>query len=186
MRRIAAAALIIVGFLAFRGHPTAQALGAMTGVVKDKSGAVLPGVTVRVASVELIERVRTTVTNGSGQYRVVNLPAGVYTVTFSLVGFSPVVQLGIEVSAGLTAAVDAEMSVAAQGFTGAVPGLRPFFSLPPAAVTQPYVRCGLTIVPGDPRIDPKIRVPFDKAQSRLSGGSRTEHSMRTIAPQICR
>ena len=186
MRRIAAAALIVVGLLAFRDLPAAQALGSMTGVVKDKSGAVLPGVTVRVASLGLIERARTTVTNGSGQYRVVNLPAGVYTVTFSLAGYSPVVRLGVEVSAGITAAVDAEMNAGAQGFTGPVPGPRPFVSLPSAGLTQPYVRCGLTIVPGDPKVDPKIRVPFDNAQGRPAVGSRTEHSMRAIAPQICR
>ena len=185
MRTIAATVLVLAGCLAFRGIAAAQEPGTVAGVVKEKSGAVLPGVTVRVTSVGLVERVRTTVTDGSGRYRVANLPAGVYTVTFLLAGYSPVVKLGVEVSAGLTAAVDTEMN-AGQGLSGTVPGPRPFFSLPSAALTQPYVRCGLTIVPGDAKMDPKIRVPFDRAPGGLPGRSRTEHTMRTVAPQICR
>jgi hypothetical protein len=59
----------------------AQQLGTMAGVVKDPSGAVLPGVTVEVTSPALIEKLRTVVTDGSGQYRIVNLPPGTYTAT---------------------------------------------------------------------------------------------------------
>ena len=66
----------------------AQVLGTVAGNVKDASGAVLPGVTVEVSSPALIEKVRTAVSDGNGQYRVVNLPPGVYTVTFTLPGFS--------------------------------------------------------------------------------------------------
>ena len=65
---------------------SAQQLGTVAGVVKDASGAVLPGVTVEVASPALIEKVRTAVTDGSGQYRIVNLPPGSYTATFTLTG----------------------------------------------------------------------------------------------------
>ena len=50
------------------------------------SGAVLPGVTVEAASAALIEKVRTAVTDGSGQYRITDLTPGTYTVTFSLAG----------------------------------------------------------------------------------------------------
>ena len=61
----------------------AQALGTLAGTVKDASGAVLPGVTVEAASPALIEKVRTAVTDGSGQYQIINLPPGMYNVTFS-------------------------------------------------------------------------------------------------------
>ena len=61
----------------------AQQLGTMAGVVKDPSGAVLPGVTVEVTSPALIEKLRTAVTDGSGQYRIVNLPPGTYAATFT-------------------------------------------------------------------------------------------------------
>ena len=49
---------------------------SITGVVRDASGGVLPGVTVEVASPDLIERVRTAVTDGAGQYRVIGLRPG--------------------------------------------------------------------------------------------------------------
>jgi hypothetical protein len=62
----------------------ASAQGSIAGVVKDASGAVLPGVTVEAASPALIEKVRSVITEGSGQYQIVNLPPGGYTVNFTL------------------------------------------------------------------------------------------------------
>ena len=62
---------------------------AITGVVKDASGAVLPGVTVEAASPVLIEKVRAVVSDSTGQYRIVDLRPGTYTVTFTLPGFTP-------------------------------------------------------------------------------------------------
>src|SRR6266404_5188109 len=69
--------------------PTAAyAQGSITGVVRDSSGAVLPGVTVEAASPALLERVRTVASDGTGQYRIEDLRPGAYTVTFSLSGFN--------------------------------------------------------------------------------------------------
>src|SRR5262245_33063539 len=67
-------ALVLVPTIAF-----AQA--SITGTVKDTSGAVLPGVTVEASSPALIEKVRTVITDGSGQYRIVDLRPGTYSVT---------------------------------------------------------------------------------------------------------
>ena len=67
---------------------TAFAQATIAGVVRDTSGAVLPGVTVEASSPVLIEKVRTAVTDGSGQFRIVDLRAGTYVVTFTLPGFS--------------------------------------------------------------------------------------------------
>ena len=184
MRTIATAVLVLSGFLALRGIADAQELGTVAGVVKEKSGGVLPGVTVRVASVGLVGRVRTTVTDRSGRYRAASLPAGVYTVTFSLPGFSPVTRIGVDVADGLRVAINVEMTVDLEG-TVTMPGPRPPGSIPSAVQMRPYVRCGLTIVPADPNFDRKIRVPFDDAPGGPSVRNRTEHSMRTIAPQIC-
>ena len=69
---------------------SAFAQATLTGTVRDNSGLVLPGVTVEAASPALIEKVRTAVTDASGQYRIVDLRAGVYTLTFSLSGFNVV------------------------------------------------------------------------------------------------
>src|SRR5207248_5271311 len=76
----------------------AHAQASIAGVVKDASGAVLPGVTVEATSPVLIERARTAVTDETGQYRIVDLRAGTYTVTFALSGFSTVRREGIELS----------------------------------------------------------------------------------------
>jgi|SRR6516162_579845 len=66
----------------------ARAQAVIAGTVKDASGAVLPGVTVEAASPELIEKVRTAVSDGTGQYRIEDLRPGVYSVTFTLRAFS--------------------------------------------------------------------------------------------------
>src|SRR5262245_36582605 len=59
--------LAVLGFL-LPAHAWAQAAGSIAGAVRDASGGVLPGVTVEVASPALIEKVRTAVTDGEGQY----------------------------------------------------------------------------------------------------------------------
>ena len=90
----------------------AQSIKAsVAGVVTDSSGAVLPGVTVEVTSPALIEKVRTAVTDGSGSFRIIELETGMYTVTFTLTGFSLVKREGIELSGSLMATVNAELRV---------------------------------------------------------------------------
>ena len=87
------------------------AQGSITGVVKDSSGAILPGVTVEASSPALIERTRTVVTDGTGQYRIVDLRPGTYTVTFTLSGFNTLRREGIELSGSFIAAVNADLAV---------------------------------------------------------------------------
>src|SRR4051794_12728997 len=60
---------------------SAQSGSGIAGVVKDSSGAVLPGVTVEASSPALIEKVRSAVTDGAGLFKIVNLVPGVYTVS---------------------------------------------------------------------------------------------------------
>src|SRR5437870_5409506 len=68
----------------------AQAQASIVGTVKDASGAVLPGVSVEASSPALIEKTRSVVTSGTGQYSIENLRPGTYTVTFTLTGFATV------------------------------------------------------------------------------------------------
>src|SRR5499427_2014313 len=103
----------------------AQTLGTIAGAVKDASGAVLPGVTVEVSSPALIEKTRTAVTDGSGQYAIISLPVGTYDVTFTLTGFSTVKRDGIGVLANFTASVNAELKVGAVAETITVTGESP-------------------------------------------------------------
>ena len=81
MRAIATLVLATLGFIGLPAPSSGQALGTIAGAVKDASGAVLPGVTVEASSPALIEKARTVVTDGNGQYQIISLPPGVYTVT---------------------------------------------------------------------------------------------------------
>ena len=103
----------------------AWAQGALTGAVRDTSGAVLPGVTVEASSPALIEKVRTAVTDGAGQYRIEDLRPGTYVVTFSLPGFRTVRREGIELTGSFTATVTAQLSVGALEETITVTGESP-------------------------------------------------------------
>lgn len=101
------------------------AQASITGVVKDASGAVLPGVTVEASSPVLIEKARTATTDGSGQYRIVDLRPGPYTVTFSLAGFTTVKREGIELAGSFVAAVNADLRVGSLQETVTVTGDAP-------------------------------------------------------------
>jgi hypothetical protein len=103
----------------------AFAQASITGVVKDSSGAVLPGVTVEVASPALIEKTRSAVSDGTGQYRIVNLLPGTYEVTFTLTGFTTVKREGIELSGSFVASINADMKVGAVAETITVSGSTP-------------------------------------------------------------
>src|SRR3954470_472753 len=91
----------------------ALAQAAITGLVKDASGAVLPGVTVEVASDVLIEKVRSVVSDGTGQYRVVDLRPGTYSVMVSMAGFKTMKRDGIELTGRFVATVNADLSIGA-------------------------------------------------------------------------
>src|SRR4030095_11369020 len=86
-------ALTVVCVLVVPGMALAQS--AIAGIVKDASGAVLPGATVEVSSPVLIEKVRTAITDGTGQYKIVGLRPGTYSITFTLTGFNTVKRDGI-------------------------------------------------------------------------------------------
>ena len=89
----------------------AHAQASITGTVRDASGAVLPGVTVEAASPALIEKVRSVVTDNTGQYRIIDLRPGTYAVSFTLTGFNVVRREGIELTGSLTATVNADLRV---------------------------------------------------------------------------
>src|SRR6186713_1084673 len=101
-------AVAIVG--AGPGLATAQSLA---GAVRDTSGAVLPGVTIEASSPALITKVRTGVTDDTGQYRIPDLPPGTYKITFTLPGFATVVREGLELSGAGVMTIGAEMRVGA-------------------------------------------------------------------------
>src|SRR5919201_1666520 len=104
---------------------SAWAQATIAGVVKDASGAVLPGVSVEASSPALIEKVRAAVTDAAGRYRIENLYPGDYTVTFTLAGFSTVKREGLVVSGSGVITVDADMKVGGVQETITVTGETP-------------------------------------------------------------
>ena len=125
--RIACLIATLGGSLLMPGGAAAQSDegGAIAGVVRDRTGAVLPGVTVEAASPALIEKVRTAVTDAEGQYKIVSLRPGTYTVTFTLPGFSQVRREGLELSTGFTVTASAELQVGSLEETITVSGATP-------------------------------------------------------------
>ncbi|MGC4081155.1 MAG: carboxypeptidase regulatory-like domain-containing protein [Vicinamibacterales bacterium] len=99
--------------------------GAIAGVARDATGGVLPGVTVEAASPALIEKVRSAITDEQGQYRIIDLRPGVYTVTFTLPGFSTVRRENIEITAAFTANVNGDLRVGGLEETITVSGAGP-------------------------------------------------------------
>src|SRR5262249_43158853 len=119
--------LVMVAALLVPGVAWAQSAtsGSIAGVVRDTTGAVLPGVTVEAAGPSLIEKVRTGTTDGEGQYRIADLRPGVFTVTFTLSGFSPVRREGLELNTGVTLPVDAVLRLGSLEETITVSGASP-------------------------------------------------------------
>src|SRR6188768_230939 len=110
MRSLIRVAGVVAALLA---PVAAYAQASITGVVRDGSGAVLPGVTVEASSPALIEKVRTVATDGNGQYRFVDLRPGTYAVSFTLCGFSTVRRENIELTGSFVASVDIDLKVGA-------------------------------------------------------------------------
>ncbi|MEO8258866.1 MAG: carboxypeptidase regulatory-like domain-containing protein [Acidobacteriota bacterium] len=98
---------------------------AVAGTVRDSSGGILPGVSVEASSPVLIEKSRTVVTDGSGQYRIVDLKPGTYSVAFTLSGFATTRREGIELSGAGVTTINADMRVGAVSETVTVTGETP-------------------------------------------------------------
>src|SRR5688572_11490292 len=101
------------------------AQATIAGVVRDPSAAVLPGVTVEASSPALIEKTRTVVSDGTGQYRITDLPPGTYVLTFSLQGFTTVIRDGLAVSGSGVLPVNVELRVGTLQETVTVSGESP-------------------------------------------------------------
>lgn len=136
-------AVVIYSFL----PATVLAQASITGTVRDSSGAVLPGVTVEASSPVLIEKMRTAVSDGSGQYRVVDLRPGAYTVKFTLSGFKTLERSGVELTGTFTALVNAELSVGELEETVTVSGEAPIVNVQSATKETNLVRDVVDAVP---------------------------------------
>ncbi|HEY6614279.1 MAG TPA: TonB-dependent receptor, partial [Vicinamibacterales bacterium] len=141
--RRSVAALLVVLLL----PAAALAQAAITGVVRDTSGAVLPGVTVEAASPVLIERTRSVVSDDTGQYRIVDLRPGTYALTFTLPGFNTVKREGIELSGDFVATISVELRVGALEETVTVTGESPIVDVQSARVQTVIDRDVIAAIP---------------------------------------
>ena len=129
-----------------------QASGSIGGVARDASGAVLPGVTVEAASPALIEKVRSTVTDGQGLYQIVDLRPGIYSVTFALPGFGTFKTEGLELATGFTATVNAELRVGSIEETVTVTAETPLVDTRNIRQQAQFSRQTLESIPGTGRL----------------------------------
>ena len=128
--------------------PTAaHAQSAIAGVVKDTTGAVLPGVTVEASSPVLIERTRTVTTDAEGRYAVVDIRPGTYTVVFTLAGFNTFRREGVEVPTTTTVPINAELRVGSLEETVTVAGASPVVDVQNTQRQQVMTRDLLEAIP---------------------------------------
>jgi hypothetical protein len=146
MKHAARLVFVTVAWVIF-APGAASAQSAIAGIVKDTTGSVMPGVTVEAASPALIERVRSAITDAQGQYKIVDLRPGTYSVTFSLPGFATVKRDRIELPANFTAPVSAEMRIGALEETVTVTSASPVVDVQQAVTQQVLPQALLDAVP---------------------------------------
>jgi hypothetical protein len=144
-RRLRNVILVLAGVVFLPAVVYAQS--AIAGVVRDASGAAMPGVTVEAASPVLIEKVKTAVTDGNGAYRITDLRPGVYTVIATLTGFSTYRREGLELPTDFTATINIELKVGALEETITVTGASPVVDVASAARVQTLDRETLDTLP---------------------------------------
>ena len=146
-----AAALLLLAMV----PAVALAQASITGVVRDTSGAVLPGVTVEASSPVIIEKVRSATTDGTGRFIIPDLRPGTYRVTFSLPGFRTVVRDELELQGTSVVTANADMAVGAVEETITVSGATPTVDL---QSTTRQVSITQEIVSADPEFTKSFRV----------------------------
>ena len=166
--------LLTIGVVVFlAGNAFAQ--GQITGSVKDATGALLPGVTVEASSPVLIEKVRTVVSDGSGEYRIIDLRPGNYSVTFTLPGFSTFKRDGIELTGSFTATVDAEMKLGAVEETITVSGQAPVVDVQSASLQRVLSKDVIDAIPaGRGQSALAVLIPGMVAGGQDVGGSNNQ------------
>src|SRR5262245_36942697 len=117
------------------------------GTVKDESGGAMPGVNVTIESSELQVGKLSAVTEADGTYRLGDLPAGTYKITFDLAGFKTVVQSDFKLAIGFVARVDATLAVGGLEETVTVSGASPVVDLTTTTTSTNLTRQTLDSVP---------------------------------------
>ncbi len=148
MVRLRVGSVLFVALVCLAAVPAVvQAQSAFTGLVRDNTGAILPGVTVEAESPVLIERVKTAISDDTGQYRIVDLRPGTYTLTFTLPGFKQVKMQGLQLETEFTATVNATLEVGQVEESITVTGESPMVDVSSTARLQVLTRDALDALP---------------------------------------
>src|SRR5713226_1799962 len=147
MTRTRLIALLFVTAVGLALPARARAQSAFAGVVKDATGAVLPGVTVEASSPALIEKVRSVATDSNGAYKIDNLRPGTYTLTFTLPGFTTIKKEGIELSSNFIATINTDLKVGGLEESVTVSGQSPVVDVQSTTKSQVLTREVLDAVP---------------------------------------
>jgi hypothetical protein len=173
MSRRAFTSIVLSLFCIILTAGSALAQSAIAGLVRDESGAVLPGVTIEATSPVLIEGAHSAVTDDQGRYRVVDLRPGVYKLTFTLAGFGTVVRQGIELPSEFVATVNVDLKVAALAETVTVSGASPLVDVQQVSKTQVLTREMIDSLPTTRNVQSVgILVPGVRFGTPDIGGSR--------------
>jgi len=164
---------------------TGWAQSSITGVVRDTSGGILPGVTVEAASPVLIEKVRSVVTDDRGVYRIVDLRPGTYTVTFTLPGFNTFRRDGVALPSEFTATVNADLTVGQLEETITVTGEAPVVDIRSSRAQVQLEQETLQSLPGAGRLNmvsmvlpgATLRRESDRGVGGLSDRTQTAYSV---------
>jgi hypothetical protein len=169
VRFVAVASLLLMPNIGW-----AQTAGSIAGVVKDMTGAVLPGVTVEAASPALIEKVRTVVTDSAGEYKILELRPGTYSVTFTLTGFNTFKREAIELSSGFTATVNADMKVGTLEETVTVSGETPVVDIQNVRSQNVLTRQVLDALPSNSAMPAMAALTVGMTTSGIVGQTSTQ------------
>ena len=132
MRRIVsclAVASVSAAMLFVAPSAEAQESASIVGLVRDTSGAAMPGVTVEATSSVLIEKVRSALSDGAGRFAIVSLRPGKYDVTFMLTGFKTIRREGVVLGGAFASTINAELAIGALEETVTVSGASPIVDL---------------------------------------------------------
>lgn len=163
--------LVLAGLMLLPAVAVAQS--QITGVARDESGGVLPGVTVEASSPVLIEKVRSAVTDDQGRYTIANLRPGMFRIAFTLPGFNTVIRDGVEVPGGVTVTANADLKVGALEETITVSGQTPLVDVTQATRTQVLTRDLIDALPSTRNImSVGMMVPGIRLGTPDVGGSR--------------
>jgi hypothetical protein len=153
----------------------AQQLSAIAGQVRDESGAVLPGVTVKASSPVLQLKEVSDVTNVQGEYRITPLPIGIYTVMYTLDGFTTMRQEGVRIDLGATVRLDITLKLGALEETLTVSGAAPVVDVTATSASTQFTRETLELTPTSRNgaISLMVQAPGVRAPGRLDVGGGT-------------